>query len=100
MKNLNRLAVAAFAGVVASPVFVRAAEEGAAAGSTSAGLPPTINEGLVTAIITLIVFIVLLGVLSKVAWGPIAKGLADREEKIRRDIQEAEAARARAELSL
>jgi len=39
------------------------------------------------------VFISLILILTKVAWGPIAKGLGDREAKIRRDIEEAEAAR-------
>jgi hypothetical protein len=56
--------------------------------------------GLLTALTTLIVFLLLVAVLGKFAWGPISKGLQDREDKIRRDIEEAEAARARAEASL
>jgi F-type H+-transporting ATPase subunit b len=55
------------------------------------------RESFITAATTLIVFILLVVVLGKYAWGPIAKGLQDREDKIRRDIEEAEAARARAE---
>jgi F-type H+-transporting ATPase subunit b len=55
------------------------------------------KESLITAVTTLIVFGILIIVLGKTAWGPIAKGLQDREDKIRRDIEEAEAARARAE---
>jgi F-type H+-transporting ATPase subunit b len=55
------------------------------------------SESLITALTTLIVFAVLVAVLGKVAWGPIAKGLQEREDKIRRDIEEAEAARAKAE---
>jgi F-type H+-transporting ATPase subunit b len=58
------------------------------------------KEGAITALVTLIVFGVLVAVLSKTAWGPIAKGLQDREDKIRRDIEEAEAARARSEATL
>lgn len=56
--------------------------------------------GLITAVVTLIVFLLLVAVLGKFAWGPISKGLQEREDKIRRDIEEAEAARARAEASL
>jgi F-type H+-transporting ATPase subunit b len=63
-------------------------------------MPPKVNEGLITAIVTLVVFVLLIIVLTKTAFGPIAKGLADREAKIRRDIEEAERARAAADASL
>lgn len=53
-----------------------------------------------TAILTLAIFIVLLAVLGKWAWGPILSGLQKREEHIRRSIEEAEQARADAEKSL
>jgi len=66
----------------------------------SAGLPPGINQGLITAIVTLIVFVLLVAILTKAAWGPISKGLSDRENKIRRDIEEAEKARAAADAKL
>ncbi len=58
------------------------------------------EAGLVTAITTLIIFALLLAVLGKYAWGPIAGGLKQREDKIRKDISDAEAARARAEQTL
>jgi F-type H+-transporting ATPase subunit b len=58
------------------------------------------NEALITAITTILVFVVLIIVLGKAAWGPIVKGLAAREGKIRQDIEEAERARAAAEASL
>ena len=58
------------------------------------------SEGLVVAITTLIVFAVLMAVLGKYAWGPIATGLKAREDRIRKDIADAEAARARAEATL
>lgn len=77
--------------LLALPAVTLAAEGGHAA--EKAGLPPTVNQGLMTAILTLVIFVVLLAILSKAAWGPIAKGLAEREAKIRRDIEEAEAAR-------
>jgi F-type H+-transporting ATPase subunit b len=54
-------------------------------------------KGLIPAITSLIIFALLVAILGKYAWGPIAKGLQDREDKIRKDIEEAEAARARAE---
>jgi len=77
-----------------------AAGEHADAHNTEAGLPPTTNEGVVTAITTLIVFLVLVVVLGKFAWGPISKGLQEREDKIRADIRNAEEARARSEATL
>jgi F-type H+-transporting ATPase subunit b len=59
-----------------------------------------LSAGVIPALTTLVVFVVLLIVLSKFAWGPIASGLKAREDKIRRDIEEAEAARKRAEAAL
>lgn len=59
-----------------------------------------ITAGLVPAITTLVIFLLLLVVLGKYAWGPIASGLKAREDKIRKDIADAEAARARAEATL
>lgn len=57
-------------------------------------------HGLVPALTTLIVFLLLLAILGKYAWGPIASGLKAREDKIRKDIADAEAARQRAEATL
>ena len=59
-----------------------------------------VTEGLVVAITTLVVFALLMAVLGKYAWGPIATGLKAREDRIRKDIADAEAARARAEETL
>jgi len=47
-------------------------------------------------IYTLIVFLILLAVLYKFAWGPIAEGLEKREQKIARQIADAEHASAMA----
>lgn len=58
------------------------------------------NEGLITGLVTIIVFIVLVTVLGKYAWAPILTGLKNREEKIRKDIADAEATRAKAEATL
>jgi F-type H+-transporting ATPase subunit b len=84
-----------------------AGQHGSAAGSHAAGEAheePSLLQGpkesLITAITTLIVFLILVAVLGKFAWGPIATGLKAREDKIRKDIADAEAARARAEATL
>jgi len=53
-----------------------------------------------TVILTLAIFIVLLAVLGKWAWGPILAGLQKREEHIRQSIEEAEKARADGEKAL
>lgn len=89
MKPAATTTVLATAVLLAAPAIASAAEGGA-------GLPPAINEGLITAITALVVFLLLLAILTKTAWGPIAKGLAAREAKIRDDIETAEKARAEA----
>ena len=48
----------------------------------------------------IIVFLILFAVLSKFAWGPILKGLQDREGKIRGDLAQAQAARDEAKATL
>lgn len=93
-------------GVSAAPAFAETTATSmpllAAAGEashTGEVLSP-INKGLVTAITTLIVFLTLLFILSKLAFGPIAASLKKREDKIRQDIADAEAARVKAENAL
>jgi F-type H+-transporting ATPase subunit b len=54
---------------------------------------------LATSVITLLIFLGLLAVLAKYAWGPIVKSLDEREKRIRGDIEAAEKARADAEAS-
>jgi F-type H+-transporting ATPase subunit b len=58
------------------------------------------GEGVITGTVTIVIFVVLVAVLGKYAWGPILKGLKDREDKIRKDLSDAEAARAKAQASL
>ncbi len=77
-----------------------AAEAAEAAGEAPEALVKGPSESLITAITTLIVFVALVIVLGKAAWGPIVEGLKKREAKIRGDIAEAEAQRARAEATL
>lgn len=115
-RRLLVLAVLSLAALCAASRTARAADEHpAAAHSTAAHAdtphaaghteaePQLLNgprEALITALTTLIVFVALVAILGKAAWGPIAKGLQDREDKIRRDIEEAESARARAEATM
>ena len=61
---------------------------------------PTLPQAIAPAVTTVIVFLLLLAVLGKYAWTPISAGLKAREDKIRRDIADAEAARKRAEETL
>lgn len=93
------LFVASALAVVALPVLAYAAPGAAGVGEEPNPLPP-INRGLVTALTTLTVFLVLLFILGKVAFGPIAMALKKREDKIRQDIADAEASRAKAEATL
>ena len=86
-------AAVASAVALALPTVALAAE--AADGEISA--IPKFTQAFIPALFTLIVFGVLVAVLGKQAWGPISKGLEDRENKIRRDIEEAERARMDAE---
>ena len=83
--------------VTATPVLAADAhggEEGSGSPITSA------RDGLITAFTTIIIFLILVTVLGKFAWGPIAGGLKAREDKIRKDIKDAEDARDRAEKTL
>ena len=53
--------------------------------------PPSVFEGTIAqSVAAVIVFLVLLGVLYKKAWGPILTGLQDRENKIKSDLESAE----------
>jgi F-type H+-transporting ATPase subunit b len=82
-------------------VLLPAADVHAAeAGQAKPGPIPSIQQALIPAITTLVVFVGLLVVLSKTAWGPIVSGLRAREEKIRNDIETAERSRAKAEQTL
>ena len=81
-------------------------EAGAAAGHEEGEKPALVSDLLhdrsaqLQAVWTVIIFLVLLAVLYPTAWKSVLKGLKAREERIRNDIAEAEAARARAEATL
>lgn len=62
--------------------------------------PDIFSGSLGTAVFTIAVFIVLLIILGKWAWGPILAGLQKREESIRNSIEEAQKAREEADEAL
>lgn len=78
--------------------FASAEEAGKATEATSP-LYDT-SQGVITGVVTIVIFVVLVAILGKYAWGPILSGLKAREEKIRKDIADAEATRAKAEATL
>ncbi len=81
-----------------------ATEAGAAAGHEEKKPDLVANFGeretQLQALWTVIIFVVLLAILYPTAWKSVLKGLKAREERIRNDIAEAEAARAKAEATL
>lgn len=81
-----------------------AATEGAhaAAGEhgEKAGVLPTIEQGVVPMLVSIGVFAAVLAILSAKVWPAIAKGLSDREHKIKSEIEAAEKARADAKAAL
>jgi F-type H+-transporting ATPase subunit b len=81
-----------------SPVAAVAAEAAGEGGPTSPLYSP--SEGLITGVATIVIFALLVAVLGKYAWGPILAGLKAREEKIRKEIADAEDTRAKAEAAL
>ncbi len=62
--------------------------------------PDLLDPNLAAAVWVLLIFGLLLLVLYKTAWKNVLSGLKAREERIRKDISDAEAARLRAEQSL
>jgi len=106
------LALVLIMGLAALPGIALAAPEhptgsGAAAGDAEAHTKPALVPDLfhdraaqLQAVWVVIIFVVLLAILYPTAWKNVLKGLKAREERIRKDIADAEAARAKAEATL
>lgn len=62
-------------------------------------IPPS-KDTLMTSVWVIIIFVVMLAILYPTAWKNVLAGLKAREERIRRDIADAEAARAKADATL
>ncbi len=88
------LASSAFATLAIAPIAL------AADGHEKAGVLPTIAQGIVPMLISIVVFIVVLAVLSVKVWPAILGGLKDREKKIKDEIEGAELARQQAKDAL
>jgi len=80
-------------GVMLTPVLAEAAEHGQAS-------PSLFGGDFGTAIWTLVIFILLLIVLGKFAWGPLLRTLQNREQFIRESLESAKAEREQAEARL
>lgn len=61
---------------------------------------PPPSDVTATAIWTIVIFVIMLIILYPTAWKSVLKGLKAREDRIRKDISDAEAARATAEKTL
>lgn len=94
------LAVAAIS--LATPMAALAADAPHAAGHESHELSPmpAFNEGVTTGITAVVVFLIVAAVLLTMVWPKIAKGLDDRNAKIREEIEAAEMARKQAKDAL
>lgn len=57
------------------------------------GEPDVLDGTIYQSIAAIIAFVLLFIILAKFAWGPMLKGLQDREEKIKADLDAAEVAR-------
>jgi F-type H+-transporting ATPase subunit b len=68
-----------------------------AAGAAHGGQPNILEPQAPLAFWTLVVFLVLLAVLWKFAWGPLSKALHDREHHFQHALEETERARAEAQ---
>jgi F-type H+-transporting ATPase subunit b len=73
------------------------AEHGGAGQEAPAGQPNILEFQLPLAFWTLVVFVVLLYVLYKFAWGPLSKALHDREHNMEQTLEQAEHARRESE---
>lgn len=62
--------------------------------------PAAQKQALIQAIWVIIIFVVLLAILYPTAWKGVLHGLKTREERIRKDIADAEATRAKAQATL
>ncbi len=113
--KLFSVAMLVLAGVVFAPVASLCASEAASSGSEHAAEAHGGHHGHIgdpevepkvfepknwrydLSVYSFVVFILLLIVLTKFAWGPITQALDEREENIRKNIEDAEAARVRSE---
>jgi len=88
---------------LAVPVFAAPESHdahGHAAHPAPAGAIPNLQQGVVPMIVSIVVFVVVFLILANKVWPTIVKGLKDRENKIREEIESAEMARQQAKDAL
>lgn len=94
---LNRVRqMAVLVALAAVPVVALASE----AGGDTQGAIATAKQGFFTALTALVVFTIVFAVLATKVWPAITKGLDDRADKIRSEIEAAEQARKQAKDAL
>jgi F-type H+-transporting ATPase subunit b len=99
MKTLNARLIPIVASLVmAVPAWAGEAASGAA-GATQDVIAAK-KQGVFAGITAVVLFLVVFGILAVFAWPKIVKGLDDRENKIRSEIEAAEAARQQASMAL
>jgi len=81
-------------------LFMSVPAASAVAADEKHGVIGSISQGAVSGITAIIVFLVVLGILSKLVWPKIQSGLDEREKKIRDEIESAEDARKQAKDAL
>lgn len=86
--------------VLASSVFAADHAADAHDGAEKAGALPTTAQGIVPMIVSFVVFGVTFAILAVKVWPQIVKGLKDREDKIRTEIESAELAQQQAKSAL
>lgn len=97
MNKHTTILAQAFA-VIAPTSLALGADDGNA--HAPAGVLPTIEQGIVPMIVSIVVFAIVCAILSAMVWPIITKGLADRENKIKDEIEAAEMARQQAKDAL
>lgn len=85
---------------IATLLFMAATSLAAGAAEAGEKQPELIAFDPTTAIWVLVIFVLMLAILYPTAWKGVLAGLKTREERIRKDITDAEATRARAEETL
>jgi F-type H+-transporting ATPase subunit b len=98
-RNLCRTTILGVLGTAATALAQEAGHGGAEHGE-KAGVLPTIEQGIAPMVVTLVVFGIVFAILAVKVWPMMAKGLKEREAKIREEIESAERARKQAKDAL
>ncbi|HLO39843.1 MAG TPA: F0F1 ATP synthase subunit B [Phycisphaerales bacterium] len=88
------------ASVTVGGVSLAAAADDHAHGVEKAGVLPTIEQGILPFVLSLAVFAVVFAIVAVAIWPKITRGLDDRANKIREEIESAELARRQAKDAL